>query len=113
MTSVFQVKIPVNGSHLILQENIGNHRNPEAVFYSDREMFGFFPMNSSENPVGSNGNRSEINGKTSKMFPVGILLPNSGDFRSFPAESGRTALSCVIIDVYSSLSFTIKPGNIH
>ena len=61
--------------------------------YFDRKMLGFFPMNSRENSVGSNRNRSEINGKKSKMLPAGILLPNSSDFRSFPAGSGSTTLS--------------------
>jgi hypothetical protein len=36
--------------------------------YSGRKTFGFFPANSTQLPVVSDGNQSEINGKNPKIF---------------------------------------------
>ena len=49
--------------------------------YSNRKIFGFFPMISDRFLLESTGNWSESTGKKSNKFPVGILLP-------LPAISG-------------------------
>ena len=68
------------------QESTGNHQNVEAVF--PPEIFWIFFDDFQPVPAEKHGKFIGIHRKKSKKFPVGILLPRSGDFRCFPAGSG-------------------------
>ena len=78
----------------ILQEYIGSHRNMEAVFQPENfRIFsgGFRPVS------GGKVQESDRNApEKSRNFPVGILLPCSGDFRCIPAGTVPYSLTWAI-----------------
>jgi hypothetical protein len=59
-------KITATGTRRILQESNGNSRKWKQ--YSDRKFVGFFPVDSSQFPVLSGRNRSEIIEKNPEIF---------------------------------------------
>jgi hypothetical protein len=82
--------ITATGSRRILQESTGNSRKWKQ--YSDRKFVGFFPVDSSQFPVLSSRNRSEIIGKKPKIFrwEYYFHVPAiSGAFLTEPARDFR------------------------
>ena len=80
-------------SHRILQECTGNRRKWKQ--YSNGNFQDFFPVDSSQFSVLSDGKSVGNHRKKSEKFPVGILLPCSGDFQCLPAGTGPYFLTWV------------------
>ena len=106
--------IPATGSRGILQERRGKvtrscRKIPEIARtwkqYSNRKLTGFFPVDSSQLPVLSGRNRSEIIGKNPKIYrPEYCFHKITGITwnRQFPGRFVRPGLLAFITKIISS-----------
>jgi hypothetical protein len=89
-------------SHRILQKSTGNSRKWKQ--YSDQKFVGSFPVDSSQFPVLSGRNRSEIIGKNPKNFRWEYCFHVPAISVAFLPESARNFRPgniCITVDLFN------------